>query len=162
VKRVKTATNHVLVRINHVFSSLYYVLLWNRHPLPIGTPPVSQLFDVLQPSYFTYSRFERLVLGACLLCCYSHIPMFSVVNYPGPGLTVTLYERHRTISPLKIPLGGYPLHSPQSTMVAVGFFDIALLAAVSSTSMQLATVISSCTAPNTVALTFVSVFLSFF
>lgn len=45
-------------------------------------------------------------------------------------------------------------------MFAVGFSVIAFLAAV--TSAQLANVISSCTAPNTVALTFVSVFLSFF
>lgn len=50
-------------------------------------------------------------------------------------------------------------------MVSVGFFVVALLAAVSSASIQkrqLANVISSCTTPNTVALTFVSVFFSFF
>ena len=47
-----------------------------------------------------------------------------------------------------------------STMLAVGSFVIALLAIVSSG--QQADVISSCTTPNTVALTFVSVFPSFF
>lgn len=44
-------------------------------------------------------------------------------------------------------------------MLAVGSFVIALLATVSSG--QLADVISSCTTPNTVALTFVSVLLFF-
>ena len=50
-------------------------------------------------------------------------------------------------------------------MVAIEFFLTALLAVVSSASIQRrqqANVITSCTTPNTVALAFVSVFLSFF
>jgi hypothetical protein len=54
-------------------------------------------------------------------------------------------------------------HTPSFTMVTAGLFVTALLVAVSAASIQQrqeARVISSCTVPNTVALTFVSVSFS--
>ena len=77
------------------------------------------------------------------------------------------YKNFNTRFPLKFTVTFWQIFRSLISMVAIGFFQviIALLAAVSSASIQRrqeANVITSCTTPNTVALTFVSVFLPFF